>query len=329
MGRIQDIFHQVFRRGSNYIHIGRTYTSYDLMGSKYPFADTIFYNICELLTDLCNDVTWTLNSGDASLFSAFTHLYDTSAKRILYDIYRHGYVPIAHTAVGEGSSMVHNLYIPNASDYSKTTDPNGNIVFASLRPDVDLYILRSTTMEVMGKSDFDLLHPFMEYLDNVLNASNTVSARMGTMIIASPKNLSSAPTSIILDKEEKDELEKDMQSEYGALSSQKQICLLPREMSFETINLAGLDQRTREKANMAILAIVDRFKVPANQVAIIDANSSKSLANGTELREGDFNKYQSFERLNDSTFGRMARDMGLTVDYTIYNKPQRQNGEGN
>ena len=74
---------------------------------------------------------------------------------------------------------------------------------------------------------------------------------------------------------------------------------------------------------MAVLAICDRMKVPANQVAIIDANSSKSLSNGSELREGDFNKYQSFERLLNRTFVQMAQAYGMTVDYTIYNKPIR------
>lgn len=328
MGKIQDtvkVFRYIFSKGSRVIR--RSWNSdFKLMGDCYPFADTIFFNICELLTDLCNDVTWTYGAGDKNLFDAFDKLYKTDAKRIMHDVKKYGYVPIIHTQVGEDKFAVHTLRIAKKNEVGSRTDENQDKVFFLKSPDptMSLYIMRSTSMEVVGQSDYELLQPFREYLDNVLNASNTVSARMGTMVIASPKNLSSAPTSIILDKEEKDELEKDMQSEYGALSSQKQICLLPREMSFETINLAGLDQRTLEKAKLAILAIVDRFKVPANQVAIIDANSSKSFANGSELREGDFNKYQSFERFNYETFGMLAEDMGLTVSYTIDNKPLRQ-----
>ena len=85
-----------------------------------------------------------------------------------------------------------------------------------------------------------------------------------------------------------------------------------------------------------MLAIADRIKVPANQVGLIDAMSSKSLSNGSELREGDYNKYQSFERLLDCTFVQFARDLGLYPGmsevvqgevvrgyYTIYNKPKQ------
>ena len=74
--------------------------------------------------------------------------------------------------------------------------------------------------------------------------------------------------------------------------------------------------------------IADRVKVPANQIGLIDAMSSKSLANGTELREGDYNKYQSFERLLNETFIEMASFYGVDFDYAIYNKPIRQTQQG-
>ena len=48
---------------------------------------------------------------------------------------------------------------------------------------------------------------------------------------------------------------------------------------------------------------------------------SKSFANGSEMIAGDFSKYQSFERLLNRTFVRFADDLGLQVDYQIYNKP--------
>ena len=58
----------------------------------------------------------------------------------------------------------------------------------------------------------------------------------------------------------------------------------------------------------------------------LQALRSQTLANGTELREGDYNKYQSFERLLNHTFVRLAEEMGMDLTYTIYNKPQRING---
>jgi hypothetical protein len=47
------------------------------------------------------------------------------------------------------------------------------------------------------------------------------------------------------------------------------------------------------------------------------------LSNGGELKEGDFAKYQTFERLLNKTFIALANAMLLKVDYQIYNKPQR------
>ena len=97
--------------------------------------------------------------------------------------------------------------------------------------------------------------------------------------------------------------------------------ILPREMSWQTINLAGLDLKMQEKVKIAILAIADRIKIPANQVVIIDAQSSKSLANGSEIREGDKLKYKSFKRLFERSFIEMARYYGLQVDYIIDGEP--------
>lgn len=282
-----------------------------------PFARVIFRNIVELLTDITNDVTLINKNGKkAVLFAEFKAFFDTWGKVVLNRLYISGYVVIGHK-LGRGFFIMHEN-----SDYYTVSDVNKSIV-RPIDESVSVYVMRSNLYIEEGISDKTLLIPFLDFLDNVLNASATISKRLGTLVVASPKNLTSAATEVILDKEEKEELERNIASEYGTLSRQKQILMLPREMSFTTINLSGLDQKTTEKARLAILAIADRVKVPANQIAIIDANSSKSLSNGSEYKEGDYNKYQSYERLLNQTFITMANHIGLKVDYTIYNKPLR------
>ena len=165
------------------------------------------------------------------------------------------------------------------------------------------------------------------FLDDVLNGSATVSKRLGAVVVASPKNLTNAPTAIVLNEEQKKKIEKDMREDYGALSSQSNVMVLPREMSWQVINLAGLDLRMQEKVKIAILAIVDRIKIPANQVVIIDAQSNKSLANGGEIREGDKLKYKTFRRLFERTFADMARYYGLQIKYVINGEPIGESGE--
>ena len=105
--------------------------------------------------------------------------------------------------------------------------------------------------------------------------------------------------------------------------------LLPREMAWQVINLAGLDLKMQEKVKIAILAIVDRIKIPANQVAIIDAQSSKQLANGGEIREGDKLKYKTFRRLFKRSFVDMATYYGLKIAYVIDGEPIGKSEEVN
>lgn len=281
-----------------------------------PFARVIFRNIVELLTDITNDVTLTNANGKRNvLFSEFKGFFDNWAKVVLNRLYFQGFAVIGHK-LGRG------FWLMNENEYFTISDVNKSIV-KPIDPSISVYVMRSNIFIEEGISDKTFLAPFLDFLDNVLNASATISKRLGTLVVASPRNLTSAATEVILDESEKKQLEKSISEEYGALSKQKQIMMLPREMSFTTINLAGLDQKTSEKARLAILAIADRVKVPANQIAIIDANASKSLANGSEYKEGDFNKYQSYERLLNQTFIQMAKEIGLKVDYTIYNKPVR------
>lgn len=304
-------------RNRRVIRDNRVTTSlFDGIGCE-PFARVIFRNIIELLTDITNDVTFTNINGKRNvLFSEFVGFFNAWGKVVLNRLFLNGFVVIGHK-IGRGFFIM-----TEGADYFAVSDKNKSIVKA-VDPSVSVYVMRSGTFIEEGISDRAMLRPFLDFLDNTLNASATISKRLGTLVVASPKNLTSAATEVILDEDEKKELEKNISEEYGALSKQKQLLLLPREMAFTTINLAGLDQRTADKVRLAILAIADRVKIPANQIAIIDADASKSLANGSEYKEGDFSKYQSYERLLNQTFMQMAKEIGLKVDYTIYNKPVR------
>lgn len=287
-------------------------------GARLDYARVIFKNIVELLTDLSNDVEWINRSGaNNMLFASYVRFFNNYGKIVLNRLYKYGYCVIGHKE-GRGFFIMY----PN-TDYREVSKEDKSIIEA-IDPLTSVYVMRSATYKEDCVSDWVMLRPFLSFLNDVLNASATISRRLGVVVVASPKNLSNAPTQTILRKEDKKEIEEELGREYGALKHQHQIMVLPREMAFNTISLATLDIKTQEKARLAILAIADRVKVPANQIAIIDANSGKSLANGSELREGDYNKYQSFERLLNETFVEMAQAIGLDITYNIYNKPARQ-----
>lgn len=284
--------------------------------TRKRFADVIYCNIYELLTDLANDVTLRLtNNANTMLFAGFRSFYDNYAHIVLNMLFESGYVIIGHRDW--------SFWLMSPEEYTTVSDIDCTKV-KPYNPTVDVYVMRSMSWILHGKSDKQYLSAWLDYLDKVLNGSYTISEKLGSFLIMSPQQPASAPTIAALSDEQKKELEKKIESTYGNVRGQRSVMLLKRPMQTQVINMTGLDLKTNEKVRMAVLAICDRIKVPANQVAIIDADSSKSLSNGSELREGDFNKYQSFERLLNRTFVKMAADYGMTVDYTIYNKPIRQ-----
>lgn len=281
---------------------------------KQNFGRLVWLNAVELLTDLCSDVSFTTSAtSDLNLFAEFKIFFASTAEQVLYRYFSRGFCVIGYEK-NVGFKML------SESEY-KTERRGSTLRYVAKNNRLEVYVMRSPLYEEVEVSDREAAKPALELIDNAMNASNTCSARLGTLVVASPSTPNGFPSAVVLTKEQKDDLEKDISHEYGSLSGQKQLMILKRGMNFQTVNLAGVDARTIEKVKLGVCLIADRLKIPANQIALLDANSNKTLANGSELREGDFNKYQTFERLLERTFVQLARDCGLNVDYTIYNKP--------
>lgn len=322
--KLADNIRALFNRKQNHVLLQTGYTPFEWSTSCMPFGECLYLNITELITDIYSEVIWSARLGyDTPKFRAWKSFVDRNGQRILGQLLnKAGFAVIAWRRFDEDF-----VFWQMRTDEYEVNAQQDEVIIKAKDPNVSYFVLRSPTLEATGKSDKDWCKPFVKYLDNVLNGSNTVSERMGVFVAASPRDPANAPMVTTLGEAEKKELERQLQNEYGSLHRQNIAMLLPRPMDFQTINLAGLDQKTAEKAKLAILAICDRLKVPANQVAIIDANSSKSLSNGTELREGDLTKYRTFRRLLNSTWFDMATEVGLHVDYTIENEPKTVQGQ--
>lgn len=327
--KIKDFIQGMFNRKEYHVlKHGSYYASLDWQVDRMPFGETIYLNIVELLTDLYSSLTWTTTLV-TPLYEAWKAFVDTQGRRILEQLLtKKGYAVIAWRAVIDGNNgMTSYLFWQlKESDYNEVIKGD-EVVIVPNDKTISYYVLKSPTYECTGKGDHEWCKPYIKFLDNVLNGSNTISERLGTFIIATPATPSGAATFSVFNEKQKKELESELQKQYGSLAHQRQIMVLPNGMTFETINLAGLDQKTNDKARLAICAICDRIKVPANQVAIIDSNASKALSNGTELREGDLSKYRSFRRLVDATLYDMATEIGLRVDYVIDNEPKTVQGQ--
>ena len=317
MGVVWDSIRRVFLRGTDNVLRTGAYPpawAWSPYEQAQPFGRVIWRNVTELLTSLAQDVTLTYTGDKTLLFQQFRRFFEADGETVLCRYFDDGAVVVGRDEYG--------FRILRPDEYAVSGRGREQVVTG--KPGVDVYVMRSTAFDVTGLSDKALCAPYLEYLDNALNASNTCSARLGALIVGTPAQSNGLPTPVVLTEAQKNDLEKSIGAEYGALRGQKQFMLLPRAMNFQSVSLAGVDARVNEKVRLAVLAICDRVKVPANQVAIIDANSGKTLANGSELREGDYNKYQSFERLLSRTFLRMGAASGLRgLSYTIYNKPAR------
>lgn len=319
MKRLSDYIEQWRERNNKRVLVDNSPLYVDTCITQMPFADAMFYNIIDLLTDICNDTKFVYRGTNAQVFAAFSAFFDTYGQRVMNMLFDNGFAVIK---IDRTNGVF--LRLMDISEY--TTETHGARVEVRAIDGGELYVMRSPTFCTCGKSDRQLLRPYLKYLDNVLNGSNTANERMGVLMAVSPESVGGAATQPTLTKWEKDEFEELLggdESKYGILKKQKSVILFPKPMKFQTISLSSIDNRLSERVRMCILAIADRIKVPANQIAIIDSNNSRSLSNGSELREGDKAKYKSFRRFLNATFWLFARDLGLgDIDYIISGEPQ-------
>lgn len=290
---------------------GKSYLP-DFSEARQEFSQVIFTSIVELVTDIANDVTLLLKSGNQMLFAEFNLFFLQNGQLVLNKLFNSGFAVIAYNKAG--------FVLVDDDDYSLDSKNRAKLNTYRYK-NHEVYVMKSDSFIANGISDKLLLKGFLTYLDNILNASNTTTARLGSLVMATPQTPSGSPTLATISKTDKETIETDISENYGSLKSQKQILIWRQPMQFTTINLSGLDAKTIDKAKFAILAICSKLKIPANQVPMIEGSSSNGLSNGGEISEGDLLKYKTFERLLSKTFVRMAKDLDLIIDYTIYNKP--------
>ena len=288
-----------------------------------PFGELVFHNVVELLTDLNNDVTF-VNTGDRGrmTFAEFVRFFEDEGETAMWRVYRKGYAVVGVRWAGEEPNRyVVAMRLLDDDEWRESTNADGDVEIVPTDQRWTAAVMRSTTYRVTGRSDWDLCHPAIEFLDNTLNASNTSVKKLGAFVVASPETPSGAPTVVKLDPDDKADMEKEISEQYGLLSRQKQIMLLPKGMKFQTVSLTNIDNKLTERVKLNVELIADRLKVPASQIAVIDASAGKSLSNGGEVYEGDRLKYKTYERMLNKTFVTFAESLGLRVTYTIYNKP--------
>ena len=215
MKRLSDYIEQWRDRYSKSVLVDNSRLYVDTCITQMPFAEAMFYNIIDLLTDICNDTKFVYRGTNAQVFAAFSAFFDTYGQQVMNLLFDNGFAVIK---IDRTSGVF--LRLMDISEY--TTETHGTRVEVRAIDGSEVYVMRSPTFCAVGKSDRQLLKPYLKYLDNVLNGSNTANERMGVLISVSPESVSGAPTQPTLTKWEKDEFEKKLggdESEYGILKS--------------------------------------------------------------------------------------------------------------
>lgn len=292
--------------------------------SKHKFGETIYLNLVEILTSIYAEVVWTAQT-ETPKYKAWKKYLDRNGQRILTQLLFNdsGFCVVGYDSELTDGVETWRFYELPKEQWTVVSDMDEVRIECNNKMQ-RYYVLKSPTMEAIGRSEHNLCKGYIALIDAVLNGATTTAERLGAYVVMSPTADNFGGELL---EEEKDELEKELQKEYGMLSKQKQIMVLPRPMQSQVVSLASVDAKMNDKLRAAVLAMADRLKVPANQIALIDADSSKALSNGSELREGDMAKYRSFRRLLNSTFYDMATELGLRVNYTIENEPMSVQGQ--
>ena len=311
-----------FRRKSSYLRPAYFTQGWEGM-TCLPFGELVFQNVVEMLTDLNNDVDFVLTGDRGRMtFAEFVRFFKTEGEDALWRVYRYGFAVVGYKWDKEDDPkrIVTAMRLLDKDEWT-TVQYQGDTFIRAIDPSWKVYVMKSPTYTVKAVSDYTVCFPAIELLDNTLNATNTSVKKLGAVVVASPDTPNGAPAAVKLGPEDKKEMEETISKEYGLLNKQRQIMLLPRGMRFETISLTNIDTKMTERVKLSVELIADRIKVPASQIAVIDASAGKSLSNGGEVHEGDRLKYKTYERLLNKTFVKLAEALGLQVTYTIYNKP--------
>lgn len=280
--------------------------------SKYNYGKVFFIDTLDILLDVANDVELvnkSISNNNLLKFKEYKKFFDTQAGTVYTKLFLDGYVPIIYDGT---------FRIANVNEYNVTTNSNGEDIY-TINTIGELVVITSEIYQSLRISDYQLLKPFLDYIDSILSSSNAIYNTLGCLLILSPSQPSNSPTQVFLRQEDKEQIEDDISQNYGLDTNKKQALVFSKPMN---TNVVGLDKSNDIQNNLkgAVSEIAARLKVPVEKVPLLTYDRGYGLSNGGALSISDLNLIRSYERLHYRVFGILAERVMLDVDYTIYNK---------
>ena len=177
----------------------RPMRSVDFPLGNFKFAEVIFENITEILIDLQSDTTLLFQGGNKISFDIVNLFFKKEGKKFLYYSYRYGRVFLTFED--------NVLTIAEPIDIQKETRGDYDYYFSKKDKAKRVIVFDSEHYQMYGKSHFDKLFPFFDLLNNILNASNTITKRLGVAVFATPVTPGSSSFTGNLTPEQKKKIE--------------------------------------------------------------------------------------------------------------------------
>ena len=180
-----------------------------------------------------------------------------------------------------------------------------------------LDVFYSDTFEVFGMSDGTMLKDTLKAIDNALNANQTVIKRLGVVITGTPEQPSQNPQITQMDGVEKDEMEKEIQTDYGMLEEQKQFLLFRRPMRLQRIALGGKDLMITETVETFTKILCDATNIPYDVMAM---SGQSTFANQEQAEKSMQDTAEEFVSKIWTFFRVLGIDFSWTVNNNKYGK---------
>lgn len=284
--------HNVRRR---LLHWGGAVGFGGLTLSNNKYADVI---VASMLDQLCNSLrgtNWSPLSQGSRDFVCFKDFFDTQADAVINALFQDGVAPVVR-------------------------DEDGFFRLADV--DKPFYLFKSTDFIRYGKSSRALLMPFLNYLDDILNAANTSVRRLGVMAFLMPKTDTYGNG---LTDEEIDREERRLQADYGVLDSQKIVKMTTQDYTLGVLNIGGAQLQLDARLQAVVKVICGKLGVPYELVpAAIIGNPNQT---GVYQKEAVKRLYQLAAAYAEM-FVTFAKSFGLSVDYDFPNAPKDYETEG-
>lgn len=258
--------------------------------SENKYAQIVVASLLDMVSNSLKGTVWTQQGTGSRDFACFSDFFVRHYDEVINCLFFDGRCPVVRDDMG----------------------------FFSIdrKAESPAYVFLSTDYKRYGKSTAQMLHPLLDYLDDILNASQTSIRRLGVMAFLMPKTDTYGNG---LTAEELDDEERRLQSDYGVLSDQKVVKLMSRDYSLGTLSIGGASLQLDSRLQVVVKMIAGKMGIPYELVAAaIVGNPNQTGVYQSEAVKRLYVTAAAYAEM----FIDFAKSFGVSVDYDFPTAPK-------